>query len=989
MAEATNILAKFIQNRYNPSNIQRVALSVLNEYTDGTRTIIDPTNPLNLLIENAAVMTAASMENNTTNIRKLYPNIASNVEDIYPHMSDIDYANRFSTPSQTKFRIMFQLDELKSRLVYDENTGIKKLVIPRNTYFSVIGVKFSLQYPIEIRQQKHGGFTIVYDTTEQSPLKILVSNVVDWQIVSDTRNNGGDWLLLEFDVEQFNIISKRDTVYSSKEFSTEILLNDNYYYTRVFQENVISGLVIWDEILTTHCPTVYDSEKPTAIITVKDKSVNIRIPQIYTNTSLLNRKIRIDIYETVGPLEMILGDYTKDNFVVTFMDYNYTRSLSKFSAPLTAFNAILPYSVSNVTGGSSPITFTELRDRVIRNSVGPTIIPITPDQIQTRLDIEGYQLVKHVDHITNRIYLATKAIPAPKTNKKTEKEIADSSDNDLYGSAIGSIQTLNYTFNDLIQYSNVVNNGDSITLTPSILYKIENGIVSLVSSQSTELIEQSTIENIAYTISNNDFLYTPFHYVLDTNIDFEVRPYYLDLPVIDIKQFLGENDTTNLQVNTDYYNITRTTRGFRIGITTLSDNAFQNIDDDRVFAQLSFKPYNQNARIYVNGGLIGKTDKNERAYEFDINTNFYVTPEHNLQIINFTSNLNDIYVGDCPLINDFDIVFCTNQPMDQYWKVSKIDSILGRHLLPNNTVAITHESLKVKLGTNLENLWSRGKTIISSAKYKVWDVDVNKTYSEDIVKRNSDGSTINFDENGNPTIEYLHRRGDVEIGPDGNPIVLHAAGDVMRDPVTGEPILISPRQLLRRFDLFLVEAAYRYGTEINTVTYRNEFTQSIVTSISEDLASIEKEALEQTEIYYYPKNTLGSIEVMIEDGKKKVIKAAHKFKLKLYVSETVYDNLKLRRELERSSIRGISESIEDSTINIGKTRNYLKIYYGNDVIDFTITGFGDDGSIVSMEIINPGDKCSIAKRLVNKGDGTLAVEEYVDFEFIKHQMKII
>ena len=35
-----------------------------------------------------------------------------------------------------------------------------------------------------------------------------------------------------------------------------------------------------------------------------------------------------------------------------------------------------------------------------------------------------------------------------------------------------------------------------------------------------------------------------------------------------------------------------------------------------------------------------------------------------------------------------------------------------------------------------------------------------------------------------------------------------------------------------------------------------------------------------------------------------------------------------------------------------------------------------------------GDKCSISKSLVSKGDGTLAVEEYVDFDFVKHQIKI-
>ena len=988
MADKINIQAKFLANKYNPGNIQRIAIDILDEYIDGTRTIIDPTNPLNLLIENAAVMTAAAMENNTANMRRTYPIVANTLDDIYPHMSDVDYANLFSTPSQTRFRLMFMLSEVKERLVYDPNTGIKKLVIPRNTYFTVIGVKFSLQYPIEIRQQKHGGFTVVYDTSVESPLKILSTNVVDKRIVYDTKNNGGEWLLLEFDVEQFNIISKRDSVYSSKEFSTEITLTDNYYYARVFQENINSSTEKWDEIQTTHCPTVYNTTSPTAIITVRDKSVNIRIPQIYTNTGLINRKLRIDIYETKGPLEMILGDFTKDQFVVTYMDYNYTKGLSQFSSPLTVFNAQLPYSVSTVTGGSLPKTFTEIRDRVIRNSVGPTIIPITPDQITTRLDVEGYLLVKHVDHVTNRIYLATKPIPSPRTTKKSEKEDFESNDNELFGSAIGSIQTLNYTFNNLVGFTGVVNNNSSITLTSDVLYRIENGIVSLVDSQIVEDIDNATNDVTASIISNNSYLYTPFHYVLDASVEFEARPYYLDNPYIDIKQFIGENDTTNLQVNTAYYNITRTNRGYRIGITTLSDESFKIIDDSRIFVQLSFKPYNQNSRIFVNGRLVGKTGDRERAYEFDIITNYYVTKQHNLQIINFTSNLNDIYVGDCPLMHDFDIVFCTNQPMDTFWKISPIDAILGRHLLPNNTVGITHENLKVKLGTNLENLWSRAKTIISSAKYKTWDVDIPKTYDRDIIKRNADGSTINFDSEGNPSIEYLHRRGDVELDEHGNPQILYPAGDVMRDPVTGEPILISPRQLLRRFDLFLIEAAYKYATEINSVTYRNEFTHSIVASISEDLASIELEALEQTQIYYYPKNTLGSIEVMIEDGKRKIIRAAHKFRVKLYVTEIVFDDMKLRRELEKSSIQGISESLEGSTINIGKTREILKNYYGNDVIDFTVTGFGDDGSIVSMILMNEGDKCSIAKRLVSKGDGTLAVEEYVDIDFVKHQIKI-
>ena len=110
MADKIDIQAKFLANKYNPGNVQRIAIDILEEYIDGTRTIIDPTNPLNLLIENAAVMTSAAMENNTANMRRTYPVIANTLDDIYPHMSDVDYANLFSTPSQTRFRLMYMLD---------------------------------------------------------------------------------------------------------------------------------------------------------------------------------------------------------------------------------------------------------------------------------------------------------------------------------------------------------------------------------------------------------------------------------------------------------------------------------------------------------------------------------------------------------------------------------------------------------------------------------------------------------------------------------------------------------------------------------------------------------------------------------------------------------------------------------------------------------------------------------------------------------------
>lgn len=64
----------------------------------------------------------------------------------------------------------------------------------------------------------------------------------------------------------------------------------------------------------------------------------------------------------------------------------------------------------------------------------------------------------------------------------------------------------------------------------------------------------------------------------------------------------------------------------------------------------------------------------------------------------------------------------------------------------------------------------------------------------------------------------------------------------------------------------------------------------------------------------------------------------------------MYDDLKLERELEKSTVKGLSESLEGMTINLGRTRQILRQYYGDDVIDFTVTGFGDDGNYCFYDI---------------------------------------
>ena len=165
--------------------------------------------------------------------RQLYPSMAINNEELYLHMSDKDYLNRFSTPSRTTFTVMINRDEFKNKAVVVDNSNIRKLVIPRNSEFMVSNYTFTMEYPIEIRQMAHGGIQVVYDVSEQSPLQTLESNIVDWDIV---RFNGEEYILIKIPVNQVQIKTYYAQINNVVKYSKMFPTTENYYYCRVYRK---------------------------------------------------------------------------------------------------------------------------------------------------------------------------------------------------------------------------------------------------------------------------------------------------------------------------------------------------------------------------------------------------------------------------------------------------------------------------------------------------------------------------------------------------------------------------------------------------------------------------------------------------------------------------------------------------------------------------------------------------------------------------------
>ena len=966
----SDILGNLLKIKNNPAAIQRQSIGVLRDVLDGKVELVDPTNPLVFLLETSAINTAAGIIDNETSTRKLYPRLAQTEEDVYRHMSDKDYIDIFASAASTNFIFAANKDELVDAMVYDGVTGIRKLVIPRNSEFTIADTTFSMQYPVEIQQLQHGGIETVYDVDKISPLQSLTTNVVPKQIRKLVKTQA-EWLFLDLAVQQFKTVSYKTNISATSGLSKTYRFVDKFYHARVYQKNNATGDQ-WVELLTTHTEQVHDPIKPTAVLKVIGNQLTVTIPQIYLTTNLVRGTLRVDIYQTKGALNMVMSNYVPSAFGYEWKAID-SADMNQFTAPLMSVKNLLVYSTNTVSGGKDNIPFEALRDRVIRNAVGMREVPITNVQIETALENDGYEVVKNTDVVTNRIFLATKSLPTP-------------FDERLITAAASSIETLVINTGDAVLHPKVRDNGRRITLVPEIVYQNQNGVIRIVPDSEVDYILAQNPEMQANIITAGGYLYTPFHYVLDSTSDeFEVRPYYLNGPEIKYVTFVTQNDKTLLQVSTTREEIRKLANGYLIRIVAEGDTNYNDLADSNVHVQLSFTPEGEQSRAYLLGQLVGKTDTGNRIFEFFIKTNFDVDSNNHLYLENFLMFDNEPRKVRSRLDTQFDILYSTSAVMPISWTPGIIDTLLGKFQLPLTTVGITANSITTIFGNALNTLWSRSRTQVSGPEYKQYTSDVPKLYETDVYRKDP-ATGLDFSiVNGEVVFTILHKAGDPVLDDNGKPVLLHKAGDIINFPL-GQPIPVSGSKVVRELDMMFVEGVYYFATDTASSTYRSQIVSTVVSWLTNDLKRLSANLLEKTKIYFYPKTNMGSIKVMVENGQVINIEAGQSLTLKLYVNKEVFENSELRDNLSNTAIRVIDSGLRNILVSVADIVTSLQTAFGGDVLAMQLSGLGGQLNLPAFTIIDSSERASLRKRLSALPNNKLIAVEDVVIDFVRHTL---
>lgn len=974
---SSEILSDMAAIRYEPTRLATLINGYLNRMFDGEQMVLDPSMPFPYL-EEISILTAYAAISEDQNLdRRQYPETAQTEKDIYMHASDVDYEGNFSSPAGVWFDIYVDEAEIIKYAIQVGDTTTRRLVMPRYTQITVNNMTFTFQYPITFIVKSHGAVDVVYDGSQPSPLQSLEGNKVDWELVTVniTENNKGPVRMIRVRtfVKQMLLTTYKYSLVGSKVLLTTVPLTDSFYYARAFVSNSQNR---WSEIKTTHSQQVFDATDPTLLLTVLEGQLTIELPYVYYATGLVQHDIRVDVYTTKGPLNVPLNGMTDNSFVANWRDLDQDSG-SIYSAPLSQMSTITVMSTDTISGGADAPSFEVRRQRIQNNATGAQVIPISNAQVGTALAQLGFEASMNIDDISHRTYLATRAMP-----DNTKGQVTTGIDT--------AVVTYKSSITDLLTHGTVIDNGERFTVTPKTLYRYIDGVLTIVSDVDLAKLLALSGDALVNAVSDGTYLYTPLHYVLDTsNNTFKARPYFLSAPEITLGSFVASNDTLGLTISASTTrSITRTEEGYVIRIQSVSNDVWKALRDDQVHVQMAYMPPGEKDYAYINGKQI--LVNGERVFEFIIKSNWDLevvnVDEHRLITTNFNMFEPIERTYPTPLLNDFSILWSVSDYTVEGIERTEVDQMLGKFLLPDDAVGVYHETLRMHFGDELTGLWAMSRSMIGLRKFLKYEADVYATWESNYYKRDASGKypVLEEDAEGKKGLVIEFAKGDIKLNADGSKVVQHEKGSAILDEF-GNPIMESERNIDRWWDVVLFDGVYRFATDVNDVEYKRDVPQILVEWINDTLGPIRKTTLDETDLFFQPRNTLKFVECLANDSKRITLHTAQFLTLDLYVSKTVYADNDLRTAMQASAITEIVKGLSAISVARDAMETAVRNALGSDLISANLSGLGGAANNFSIiTLLDETARLCLAKSMTYQADGTYAVIDGIEVNFKRH-----
>ena len=943
-------LAKYM---YDPNKLQQVMLENLEASTNGEFVITEPTNPFVMLMELAVTSGANAITEPLSIIRQLYPALAENPSDLYHHVSDSELVSLFSTPATTPMVLYINVKDLYSYGSKDVSGDFVETVLPIGTEITVASTTFTLLNNIDIKLYTEGAVFVEQQSNNELDISVKNLGVLSSGIVNFA--NGEPWIVFETLVKQVKKHTITKAITPSEGFDVITGLNDKYSYSNIEYKNSKTNNV-YTKLTKSHSKTYIDRGVPTCYIEVGGKDVRFKIPDVYLIDGAVSGNIKIDVYETLGKLYLPINKYPMEEYSVNVPSTGTTEAEASINNI-----SILANSRAVLDGGIDSVPLEALKKIVINNSTGAIDVPVTDANVIQKGVLEGFDVSKAIDVLTDRTYVASKNLPVLNISNVYSRP-------DIYFNTVGLL------ISELVDTKYIKVRGDYLIIKSGCVFKDTNGSVSVVSDLELNALNALPIDALISETKVSKYFFTPYFYIIDTSNSNDIRStvYKLDKPYLENVVIKAKNPNVLPKVNIDKYTVELNETGYDIYFSLISNDDFKSTNLDVVKGQLGIKLNNSNEKLYIETTY----DKVNNLLVFHIETDLVMGTNNTLVVNNGVSSISSRSID---LISDIDVVIYTLDP--GVVDTTNFVATELRYNLSDHTVIFGKEQVTLNLGNKVEHVWNMLYNTYTERKYKKYLNDVVKVYEEDVYNVDPDTGSIfkcvtYINGDIGPEYNILHHAGDTVLDEHGNTVYIHKAGEVILD--NGVPVIDTVSGVIRNVDIMMLDYEYKIANSNVYKNYLNTVIDTIDSWISDSIGSINKVLLENTVLLYKSYKKVGKVKITSNNTTYSVdynIKPT----VKLYVKDDKYtgDELANIRYVVGDIIH---DTINESTINLEHAKDSIITKLGNNVAAVKITGID---TVNNSDIFNMYDD---GKRLVlNK---TLSVDTNNDI-IVRYDVDVI
>lgn len=937
--------------QFSPGLIQQPAMDVLDDIYNNAYDITDSTSPaVNIMEINAATIAAFHTQANILS-RKQYPSLAESFEDLYHHMSDNDYQDRFARPlSDVIIYKGLPADEIRRLAVLDPALGLKKITIPADTSISVGDKSYYLHWPVDIIVTSDDQLSARYDLSGYA-LKDRTSNTIDYRT---NIYEGREWFYIGLSVDQLLPTEITTPIGPTSETRFLVPFNDRYYMAMVWQSSDNGNS--WQRLTTTHSDQVYDPMVPTALLKVMDNRLEVTIPDVYLSQGMVNGTLKIIVLSTKGDVEINLSDYDGQEYSWRYNDF-LNRS-TKYSTPLSEITAVQMFSTENYRGGHNGLTFSQLKDRVVYGK-GKKPAPYTIEELRTELDGQGFRVSKQKDTVTERIFVASKTLP---TSSKSDL----TSSAGLVNSSI-RIDANRTDLSDMVKTKNGLT-----TICPNSIFKGQYGSTRILTNSERSELDTLSPRRLAEVLNEEEYFYTPFHYILDeTQPSFEARAYYLENPKKLYSSFIGNNASLGFLVQSE-----STTLSWDSHTATYTLKVVTNVpgNGDSINAILNYHDVKSNQRWDMLG-VRRKLGASQNEYTFTFTVDVDLDKDHTMTFHGMQGMIDDevrLPLEQCT----FDLVYVLDGSGP-----SPFDSIMPRYALNFPATGVSHETLSVQWGRYCDLLYIKTRPILGEPTYKKYTADKPMIWDKDVIAKDTAGYLFEPDDDGTLQPVYQHRIGDPVLDEDGKPMYHHKAGDIVFDPVTKLPILESTPVVAREVRMVLIDASFYFATTDEIDTYKNQIPTDILNTLDKSIQSFSGGILEETRLFYEPISTRASTRAEIEQGRTTILSTQLSWRIDISLTESAYNNSGIRERIEVSVTEKLKAVIQNRDISLSGVYDSLSELSTENVKSITVQSPFTSGNYAKL--IDDNAQWSIASKAIPLSNGLIDVIDDIEIVFTR------